>query len=209
MSTFAEMVAAVEDDLDRTDLETQVKKAINRSINFYQTQSFYFTETTGTFDTVANQVSYGTGDGIPSDLREIISVNISISSYSYKLLPVPIEWLLDQDIENCTGDPTYYAFFEQKFYLYPVPDAANTITVYYKKSYSDLSADDDTNDFTTIPEAEELIENRAGWWINSRIIKDYEEAARCKEREMEALTALRGLTNNFDGAANINTPTDF
>lgn len=209
MSTFAEMQSRIADDVNRSDLTTQIQKAINRSIAHYSGRDFWFTETTGTFSCVASQEAYGTADSLPSDLRDIVLAQVTVSGNDYELTRRSIGWLQKQDPSDNSGQPTDYAFFQKKMYLYPIPDSTYTITLFYKKSYSDLSATSDTNDFTTIPEAEELIEYRANWWLNKRVIKDREEAQECKNSEIEALETLQNISNNFTNGDMSNQATDF
>lgn len=209
MSTFAEMQSRIADDLNRTDLTTQIKKAINRAISHYSNEEFWFAETYSTFNCVADQETYGTVDGLPTDLRDIVLLQVTISGSDYILNRRSISYVREQDPSNNSGQPTDYAFFQQKIYLYPIPDDEYTIKIFYKKDYADLSATSDTNDFTTIPEAEELIENRAEWWLATRLLRDKELAELAKLNEQEALTVLRTVSGHFTDVDNLNRATDF
>ncbi len=196
MSTFLEMQQRIADDLDRSDLTTQIKKAINRAIKYYESVRFYFQETTGTFTTVANQNSYGTADGLPSTIKEIDYLQITISSNNkYGLKQKPYQFLTDLDFGSFKGQPSFYAWYQSKIYLYPTPNSTWTVTASFKKSYAELSADSDTNDWTT--EAEDLIEARATWWIYKRVIKSKEDADEAKEDEMQALNCLIAKTEQL------------
>lgn len=192
MSTLLEMRSRIADDLDRSDLDTQITKAINRAIEYYEKEHFFFNETSGTFVTVANQESYGTADSTPSDLLDVQVLTITESSTNiYPLEKVPFDTIryLNTSGTSSPGIPYNWGYFREKFWFYPVPNAVYTMTVYYLKSYTALSADGDTNDWTE--EAEDLIEARARWWLNHRIIKDYEAAAADKAEELDAFLALR------------------
>ncbi len=198
MSTLATMRSRIADDLNRTDLNTQIDLAINRAIHHYEDMRTWFNETTDTFATVASQQSYGTSDGLASDVLEIDRVTFTSSSnYVYTLVPRTIQYILDVNTSGSTytGDSSDWAWFQEKIYLYPTPDAAYTITVYYHQSYSDLSADGDSNDWTN--NAEDLIESRAQWWINKRLLKNPGEAASHKEAELDALRRLQDRTNRL------------
>lgn len=189
MSTLAQMRSRIADDLDRSDLSSQIDKAINRAIKYYQGRRFWFNETTGTFTTVADQRTYGSADGLPSDIVEIDFLKIALTSLDDPITPRTYSWIENIDLgNNLTGEPTDYALYQEKVYLYPIPDATYTITVSYQQSYSELSSDSDTNDWTT--EAEDLIEARARWWLYTRVIQDREMAADAKAEEREALKML-------------------
>lgn len=202
MSTLSDLRTNIADDINRSDLSTQIDKAINRAIRFYRRDRFWFQETSGTFATVASQQAYSTADGIPSDIAEIDYVKITYqSNWIVELDPVTLQEVQNLNIGNYTGKPEKYAFYQQKFYLWPIPDAAYTVTVFYTKNYSDLSSGSDSNDYTNY--AQELIENRARWWLNMRIIKDMEGAKGDKEMEIESLNALRAESERYISSGQI------
>jgi hypothetical protein len=191
------MRSRIEDDLDRTDLSTQITKAINRAIEYYESERFWFSEKVGTFVTIANQSNYGTADGAPSDIAEIDYVEITLSGKEYPLTDRSYTYIKDRIGADVTGEPSDFAYYQEKFYFYPIPNAVRTITISYQQKYAELSADGDTNDFTT--DAEDLIEARARWWIYSRIIKDQEQANIAKAEEADALQNLRIKTEKLTG----------
>ncbi len=198
MSTLLEMRSRIADDLDRSDLTTQITKAINRAIEHYEKERFFFNESSGTFPTVADQESYGSADSVPTDIVAIDVLTITESSSNiYPLDKFPFQTLryLNTSGTTAPGVPYNWAYYQEKFWFYPVPDAAYTMTVYYTKSYAALSGDSDTNDF--LDEAEDLIEARARWWVNHRIIKDLNAAAADKSEELEALMALQIRSSNL------------
>lgn len=195
MSTFAAMKTRIADDIKRSDLTTQIGVAINRAIEFYEKERFFFNETSGTFVTVSGQESYGSADSIPSTIAEIDEVTLTqTSSNIFPLDKTSFGSVraLNAGGTTATGVPLDYAYYSEKFWFYPIPNGVYTVTVYFKKNYAQLSADGDTNDWTE--EAEDLIESRARWWLYKRIIKDYEAAAEAKGEEIEALSSLQSKT---------------
>jgi hypothetical protein len=195
MSTFAQLKTRIADDIKRSDLATQIGVAINRAIIHYAKERFFFNESSGTFSTVAGQESYGSADSIPSTIAEIDEVTLTQTSTNiYPLIKTSFGSIrgLNAGGTTSTGVPVNYAYYQEKFWLYPIPDAVYTTTVYFKKTYAALSADGDTNDFTE--EAEDLIEARARWWIYKRVIRNKEDAYEAKTEEIEALSALQSKT---------------
>lgn len=193
MTTLSTLTSNVATYVNRSDFTTQIQLAINRAIKYYSRRNtFWFNETTGTFSTVASQLAYGSADGVPTDILKREDVTITINSSDIvTLTPRTLDYVLERNISNVTGTPTDYAFFQNKFYIYPVPDAAYTITVYYKKSYAELTSSDN-NDFTD--NAEDLLEARASWWIYHKLLRNEEAAASAKAEELEALGALQNET---------------
>lgn len=200
MSTFLQMRNRIANYINRSDLTTEINDAITRAIEFYEKERFYFQETTGSFSTIANQESYGTADGIPTDIKEIDQVIITLSSTNKPpIIPRTYDYIKNVNIGQSTGDPIDWAWYASKFWFYPIPDSVKTITLSYKKSYTALSADADTNDWTT--KAEDLIENHALFTVYSQVIKDKEEADSAMNRVTNLyLPALRAKSNQLQSS---------
>lgn len=182
-------------DVNRNDLSTEIGLAINRAQEHYESHRFFFNESSGTFSTVSGQESYGTADSVPSTIAEIDSVTLTATSTNiYPLIPTTFEMIraLNTGGTTYTGYPVYYSYFQEKFWFHPLPNGVYTVSVYFKKNYTRLSADGDTNDWTE--EAEDLIESRARWWIWKRIIRNHDEAGAAKLEEIEALRSLETKT---------------
>lgn len=206
MSTFLEMQQRIADDLNRTDLTTQIKKAINRAIIYYEKEPFWFKETSATFSTVASQKAYTEANMSITDISRIHLVEAVLNSANYELDEHDIKWIEGKNPNDATGQPTDYAWWQLKLYFYLVPNAIYTIRVWYTKKYTALSADSDTNDWTTY--AEDLIEARARKWLYGRVIKDANNATIAGIEEQEALESLRGVSEGHVAQGKI-PPTSF
>lgn len=208
MTTFLEIMGRIADDLDRTDLYTQIKLAINRAIIHYQTEPFWFKETSSSFPAVSGQEEYVAGVGsVPSDIEMIDILERQYSGSKVKLTEITPIRLEAKQSGTATGIPDQFAQYQNRLKLYPIPNQSGiTILIKYTKNYAELVADADTNDWLTY--ANELIENRARWWVNSRIIKDREAAIEDKNMEMDALEALRTLNAHKTGQGRV-VPTQF
>lgn len=205
MATYTQMRSRLATDTGRSDLTSSINEAINRAIEHYEKERFWFNETSGTFSTVAGTDAYTQGSGgVLSDILEVDVLTITRTSTDiYPLDKVTFQKLREYSTTGTTSNrslPDMWAYYKNAFYFYPVPDAAYTITVYYQKSYADLSADADTNDFTT--DAEDLIEARARWWLWTRL-RNYPAASAAKAEELEALAALREKTYNLSSTGRI------
>jgi hypothetical protein len=202
------MQQRIADDLDRSDLNTQIKLAINRAIKHYQTEPFWFKETSASFSAVNAQEEYIYGTGsVPSDVEMI---DIMERQYNGDKMPIkeitPFELEAKQSNDN-TGIPSEFAQYQNRFKLYPIPNQSGiTMLIKYTKNYAELSADSDTNDWLTY--AEDLIEARARWWLNIRVIKDVPAANDDALQESVALDALRTLNQHKTGQGEV-IPTEF
>lgn len=80
MSTYTQMQAKIADDLNRSDLTSQIQREINRAIRKYASIPMWFSSTTANFLTAAGQQSYDTADNLPSNIRIVDYVRINQST---------------------------------------------------------------------------------------------------------------------------------
>lgn len=80
MSTYAQMQAKIADDLNRSDLTTQIQREINRAIRKYASMPFWFSSTSANFTTANGQWSYDTADGLPSNIRIVDYLRVNQST---------------------------------------------------------------------------------------------------------------------------------
>lgn len=175
MASFVTMQRRILGELQRSELNTAVspltlspiQMAIIDAVNHYQRFRFWFNETSATQNTVAGTATYNW----PSTMVQLDSLVITVNSRLYTLTQVtPRE--IDDMYNNASfqGQPTVFAEYAQQFRLYPTPDAVYTLTQYFLKNYTTLSADVDTNVWTT--EAEELIRTRAKKLLAAQYLQD-------------------------------------
>lgn len=198
MATFEQMRTRIADDINRSDINSQIDKAIQRAIEYYEKERFWFNEKVWSFSasSATEQVAFSAAN--TTDLLEIDTVTLTRNSSDiYPLDQITYQHLRNlatSGTSNSRGAPSDFALFNNTWFLYPVPDQNYVVHVYGMKSYATLSASSDSNDFTT--DAEDLIEARARWWVCLRILKDYSAAQIAKGEEMEALQSLRTKTVN-------------
>lgn len=190
MTTYATMRTRIDDELTDTDVsDAQINKAILSAIAHYERKPFWFNETTTTFPTVNAQEYYSSSDNAAIDtLIHIRSMVISISGQKTPIKPVDFNVIDDEQDGSMIGHPYCYAYFKENIRLYPIPDGAYTITMAYIQRLTALSADGDSNAWTT--DAEELIRNAAKRRIALDISHDEALAARCAVMEREAYDEL-------------------
>ena len=131
MTTRSVLRARIEDDLARGDIPNQIYAAIDDAIAHYQSTRFYFTETrTASFATVIGQSYYSSADDadIP-DMYEVDAAQITVSGNVYDLDrddAVALEELIGSS-GAAQGDPLSWAWADQGFLLYPIPNAVRSI----------------------------------------------------------------------------------
>jgi len=189
MSTLGTLKTNIATLLRRDDLTAEIAIAIARAIQHYEREVFTFNEarSTALTTTVATRTV-----PLPSDFVRTDKLLVTVNNSTYEVLAEPggigeLEALYFSS--SNTGAPSIYAIYAGAFYLYPIPDATYTLTLDYVQRPAALATDNDSNAWTT--DAEELIEARAMWWLQSQVIHDNDAAQASQMREMMALAGLR------------------
>lgn len=188
----------------RSDLTSEINSAILSAISHYQREPWYFTQArTVTFSTVDGQEFYTSSDAADiATMPGIDTLTATVSSEPKVLVPQTWEWMED-NASTSEGAPVFWCYFGRQVRLHPIPDQAYTIRAASNPRLTALSADGDTNVWTT--EAEELIRNRAKWDVFTNILYDFEKAGSCKANEMQAYDALRAETTRRLGPVKLRT----
>ena len=185
---YGSMIARIEDEIADSTLTAQVKLAIQDAIKYYSRERWYFTEAIDTFATVASTQNYN----LPSDFKGMERMRLTYTSATYwELTPRSFDYINNiTTINTVTGPPQDYAIFAEQVYLYPIPNGVYTVTRYYNKQLTQLSADASTNAWMV--DGEELIRTRAKWDLMLHLIREFDEADRLKQAEVEAYQNLKG-----------------
>ena len=160
MATLAELRTRILNKLDDGNVQhptaSQVDEQINLTIDYYETEEFWFTEEIVTLTTT---VGDGILSGIPSDFKQLIMPNSLVVFQSQVPYPVKKITPLQFDsifVGNSLGLPRWFTYRDGNIELYYTPDQVYNVELFYRKTYADLVNDNDQNDFTT--KTERLIE---------------------------------------------------
>ena len=189
MATFLQMKTRIASELQRSDIATQIGECINTAANHYMRYPFWFNQTSATQNTVSGTAGYNW----PSDMMQLDSLTITVSGSVYVLRQVSPREIDEMFVSSTeTGVPSVFAMYKQQFRLYPTPNGVYTLSQYYTKSYTALSADADTNVWTT--EAEELTRTRAKKLICAQVRREWEAVKFYDELENEVFSSLQRQT---------------
>lgn len=140
ITTFTELVAAVGDWLERSDLSarasdfiTLAEAQMNRTLRVRQMES-RATSDVGVTDEFS---------ALPNDFLEEKSLKLSDGSTTWALDPLPAETL--EEAEPRTGRPTHYALVGDAIHYYPAPDRTYTATLIYYGRIPPLGETQQTN----------------------------------------------------------------
>lgn len=199
LQTIRNRVARKVQDPDFTGSITAaiVDDEINRAIRFYERYRFNFNEDLADITLTAdNQVL----PSIPSDLSSPLYVNglmVIDSQVKVNLIKLAPDQFFDRD-QDQTGRPYYWTYRDGQFLVLPTPQQAYTLKFRYLKSYTALSLDTDTNDFTD--NAEDLIMLHAVKNLYAEDKQDPESAAYYQALEDAELQSILSRSDDFNSS---------
>lgn len=203
MSTYLEVVQRIENDyLNRTDYRSEVKREVLSAVRFYERRRWRFNETATALATSSGQ----TFVSIPSNFLVLDSLEIEISGGRDELITANLATVLSMRASSATGQPTHFAKYGNQFEMAVVPDSAYSIQCYYIKTLTELSADADTNEWTT-GAMQDLIVHRASKKLFALVIRDPAQAQLHQTFETEALNTAASEVEQF--TQNKIRPTEF
>lgn len=182
--TYGNLQSRIADDLNRTDLTSQIKENILLAIQHYKGERFWFNETSTTLASVTSQ-GYVTA---PTDIIRIDHFYITISGRNIEMLPEDLDSVIGYR-PTTNGRPRAFCYYQDRFELDRLADQIYSMPLYYVKELSQLSSDSDTNNWTT--NAEDVVVFHAEKMLYANVIKDTEKAQTAGALETAALTELR------------------
>jgi hypothetical protein len=134
-TSLTTLKARIATELNRSDLTTPIADAITTAIRFYRSKRLEFNEKQTSFNTVADQESYTSGDtGFPTDIGEIDSVRMTINGRLVVLEPKNFNELQAISTTTATsGYPAYWAWYAQKLFFYPIPNGVFSTLVSHQQ----------------------------------------------------------------------------
>jgi len=184
MSTFGIMIDRIEDEILRTDINSNVQSAIKSAIQHYESHRFWFTEGNNDADSVTTTTN-STTYTLSAEWIDIDSFTVQVANNEYQLIPRTVDWFreVNTNPSTVTGIPTDYAFHNDEFWLYPTANGSYPLRIYGHRKITELDSlgnltltdTDVTNGWFT--HAEVLIRNRAKHYIFADVLESLEKAA--------------------------------
>jgi len=189
MGTLAELKTRIASELNRSDLTSAIADQIDRSIDRYASNRFWFNEATRTASTTAGSTmaTLTTGPRVIDQL--LITVGGSKYGLSARSLAEITELL---GYQSSQGQPTEYAYSGSTLTFWPTPDAVYTVTATGIFDEPALATDADSNAWTT--EAEDLICYDVLERIARVKLRNVALANEARSLRMEAMGLLRAET---------------
>lgn len=198
MATLSDMVARIANELDRSDLTTEINQAIATSVQFYQRKNFFFNEDSFTFNTVVGQEYYGLADNpmIPvSSKIQILRLQYG-GGVRWELTKQTFEYV---DNESASSDwrgvPEDWAYRAQQIRIYPIPSQVWPITAFNIRPDTDALADQDYSG-PWVNDAEYLIRTRAKIELLRNVIREPDMVGELEAMAMQEAAAWGNLTSD-------------
>lgn len=190
MSTFAQVKSRVLSEIKRPSMTTEANAHVLRAIEYYANRRTWKNEGTNQITLTANTNT----KAIPSGLRDVSRVAVVVAGMDYELEKITRELMADRHgADTGTGQPIEYSWEDTVFKFWPTPDAAYVVNVTGIYDDTALSADGDTNSWTTI--GEDLVVARAKYTICRDLTLDTEMMALSQMAERAARNRLFSETN--------------
>ena len=186
MSTFGDLQSHILDDLNRTDMTSQVQLAIKQAVKFYnEYKAYWFQEERKETTAVANTEYYT----LPTDFKEMDTVSITEDSDTYVIEDKPFAYIEDRSNPDLTSRPQYFCLYDQQIRLYPIPDQSYTLNIAYKRNLDEVTATAAyTSNWFTV--GYELIRHRATADVFLNTLHDDQSGSRSKSQEAMAEMSL-------------------
>lgn len=180
---------------------SDVKEAINEAIEYWKFRRFWFNTVRDTGTMTAQSGVIPVPDDFLVPFMEDGGFEIEYSNMRYPLRKLNQASYDGLWLGNGYGLPLYYANLAGVYNAYPLPDRAYTVRRNYLKDYVALSADGDTNDFTT--HGAKLIE----YWALTDLHRDfrqdpkmsdaYYESAQDEYKNLQVMTTKSNATGGL------------
>lgn len=186
MPTYIDAIQDVQTDfLNRTDFNSQVRKAINTTIRHYNRERFQWNSTATALVAVAGTQTIA----LPSDFVALDRLEYVWNSTALEIVEQDFDTIRKINCDLSQGTPSFYCLYGDNIYFANVPDSAYPINCYYICKYPDLSADSDTSPW--LDNAYDLVVAGAAKLVWARSIRNVSAAQVCAQLEADYLSELR------------------
>ncbi len=132
-----------EDSVPNNAAEVAKRKSyINEAYSdIIRRQAWWFTEASSSFNSVANQASYGASDGVPTNIRTILELRFNNTLYQQITQE---EAMRSNTIPYSGYSQSYFIFAGSLYFVPPISSSVSLgITIKYYKAHTELSANGD------------------------------------------------------------------
>lgn len=185
MSTFGTMIDRIQNEILRTDINSNVQDAIKSAIRAYEGVRFVFNEGDNAADSWTTGASNTATYTLSNEWIDVDLITITVSSNEYPLIKRTFDWYKEVNTNPATvvGVPTDFAYHNDRIWLYPSPNQAYVLKVYGHRKVTALDSNGELTLTNTLVsnewfrEAEGVIRNRAKYYLYADVLENPERAA--------------------------------
>ena len=204
-TTFGDMQARIADEMQRSDLSSQIIGKIQQAVSEYEQDRFVFNEqvfsmntvlgteyyplSTSLLDISGNPLPVG-ADGSLTELLEIDNMTVLVTFQPYNVFPKTMAWIDARQPPAAiyTGIPYFYCIFNEQVRLYPIPNNVYGMKLDVLVRFPNLVNPADTNPWTR--DGKHLIRAHAKLLVYRDVLRDVGSAQLAEIERDDALTSL-------------------
>lgn len=127
MSTLGTMVAEIREELRRSGMDNAIKRGICAAVLYHRDKRFKWNELSFSFSTVAGTSTYDEGDN--ANIGRLAAIDsMRVVNPETVLTPRDIDWMRTR-VNQTTGTPLDFAYYEETVYLDPIPASVLSVSV--------------------------------------------------------------------------------
>lgn len=195
MATYAALKSEIADDLAKSNLTTQIARAILDAVEFHEGERFWFNVTRAyTHVTVADDDTYTlAASGEVYEFLTIDRIEVLVGTQYRPLERKSPDEMRELKESAQTGEPQSWAYLNDEIQYYPTPSAVYTMRVHGHYRLTPLSVDADENEWTNA--ARNLIRSTAKAYLYAHVMKSPDQAAAAQNVMLLELDRLRIKTS--------------
>ena len=206
VGTLGNMADTITDEIRDSTIPTQIIDKILEAIDYYDGERFYFNEDQSIVYTTSNSQEFYTSvdwSGIDT-IRHIDSVKVQYSGGRFPLRAATWDEMERASTTTTNvGVPTYYAYYQQRLRLYPIPNQAYTIQMAVLQQLATLSLTTQSNAW--VVDGFNMIKARAKALIYAHIKDDPQQAQKFEYIADQEYKALKAQTRNRIATGRVRT----
>ncbi len=198
MATLADLRARIADDLDRSDLTSQIDAAIRDAVEHYESERFVFNEVVGATATFSSSVDSIPLASLPVAFTRVDRIRIDDGGADLvDLVPRDYAWLMAAQDARAVARPVEYCIYADRIQLDSRPDRDYAAILDGVRRISTASAATDSSAWFN--DGKRLVRARAKAELYAHVIKEFPQAeamAAVERREYRALKQKLNTRNS-------------
>ena len=211
MATRYTLEAEIVDDLQRSDLTTQVTKAVATAIKAYEEERFFFNEAYAVSVTLSSSVAFLALSALPTRILQFDRVRLKQSTNTYSdLCKRDYSWIMARQDVVALAQPYEYCIYNEKLMFDSYAASNYTLVLDGLKSLGNSASNtySTSSSIAWFDNAYELIRHRAKRELYMHVLKDANLAAASKLAEDDEYRLLKNKSYGREATGQI-MPTEF